>query len=138
MASDSLVLKIEEVFTREDNTEQIDNTVFIFFDRIENCYFLRGKRNNTSRVKFNTYNFKCDDIDEVVNFLSFIIDNYNLLNYTLYNIKELPCSSDEINFNFLVNNSRYKYEIVGYDSEVFSNEILRNRLKLVKTVYNEY
>ena len=136
MPSDCLVLKIEEV--DPSVTEVIDNAVFILYDQNEGQYILRGKRNDTPDIKFETYNFSCDSTIDIVDYLSFIIDNNNLLNYRLYNMTDLPLSSDNIYFDKLVEYATGSNELVAYNSERFSKRMLKTRIQILKNVYNTY
>ena len=136
MPSDCLVLKIEEV--DPSVTEVIDNAVFILYDQNEGQYILRGKRNDTPDIKFETYNFRCDSTIDIVDYLSFIIDNNNLLNYRLYNMTDLPLSSDNIYFDNLVEYATGCNELVAYNSERFSKRMLKTRIQILKNVYNTY
>jgi hypothetical protein len=131
MPADCLILKIEEVCDTEEKV--IDNEVFVLFDKNTERYIIRGKRNET-------YSFLSKTSDDVLNFLSFIIDNNNMLNYRLYNNKNLPWESDDITFDQLTEalNSVNSEELVSYDNDNFSKKTLHKRISILRYVYNYY
>ena len=119
MPADCLILKIEEVYDTQEKV--IDNEVFVLFDKNTESYVIRGKR-------IGTYSFLSKTSDDVIEFLSFIIDNNNLINYRLYNNKDLPWESDDITFEQLteVLESDDCEELVRYDHDAFSKKTLLN------------
>jgi len=138
MPSDCLVLKIEEVESVGSHEKVVDNQIFVIFDTREERYILRGKRNDTHKIKFETYSFNCDTSDDVVNFLLFVIDKNNLLNYILYNISDLPFKSEEISFESLVNSVYGECELVGYENNAFSKKVLKNNIQILRYMYNDF
>ena len=138
MPSDCLVLKIEEVESTGSNEKIVDNQIFVIFDTREGHYILRGKRNDTTKIDFDTYSFNCNTSDDVVNFLSFVIDKNNLLHYILYNINDLPLKSEEISFESLGDRVYGARELVGYENNVFSKKILKNNIQILRYMYNDY
>jgi len=135
MPSDCLVLQIEE-FNKETNVG--DHKIYIVFDKNENHYVLRGKRNNTSEIKFNPYSFESDSKSDIVDFLSFIMATDDLLNYRLYNKSDLPWVSNDITFEDLHCSLTESDELVGYDMDKFSKKRLTKRISFLRTIYNFY
>ena len=129
MPSDCLILKVEEV----DNENIVDNKIFIIFDKNTETYVIRGMRTNT-------YSFSSKTSDDVLDFLAFIIDNNNSLNYCLYNNKDLPWESDDITYEQIVYslNSSDSEELVSYNNDKFSKKTLQKRIKVLRYVYNYY
>jgi hypothetical protein len=138
MPSDCLVLKIEEVEPSNSVEKVVDNQIFVIFDTREKRYILRGKRNDTRKINFEPYSFNCDTSYDVVNFLSFIVDKNNLLNYILYNVSDLPLKSEEISFESLVNSVYGECELVGYENSAFSKKVLKNNIQILRYMYNDY
>ena len=131
--SDCLVLKIEEV---DSATDKIDTQIFVLFDKHTHKYVLRGKRNDSCNTIFETFSFICETSDDVTIFLSFIIDNNNLVMYALYNNADLPWLSDDIYFEDLNKNAIDKNELAAYTKERFSKKILKNRIRILRNVFN--
>ena len=134
--TDCLILKIEEVDIAHDN--DIESEIFIIYDKNNNNYIIRGKRVDIGDIHFNTFSFICESVNHLTSFLSFIIDNHNKVIYTLYNHDDLPILSNEIYFETLAKSLTDSHEVVEYEMEDFSNEILRNRVEILKHVYNYY
>jgi hypothetical protein len=135
MPSDCLVLQIEEV-NKETNVG--DHKIYIVFDKNENHYVLRGKRNDTSAIKFNPYSFESDSKSDIVDFLSFIMETDDLLNYRLYNNSDLPWESNDITFEDLDETLTESDELVGYDMDKFSKKRLTKRISFLRKIYNFY
>lgn len=128
MPSDCLILKVEEVDTESN---EIDNKIFILFDKNTETYLIRGMRTET-------YSFSSKTSDDVLDFLAFVIDNQNQLNYRLYNNTELPWESHDITFEQLTESLKNSKELVGYDNINFSKKTLQTRIKILRYVYNYY
>jgi len=136
MSSDTLVLKIEEV--EENNGEQVDTRMFVFYDHYDWCYHVRGERTCTRNVNYQAYSFRCDTLETLVDFIWFAISKENILNYTLYNYDELPANSDEISYEEMAWHQSIAKEIAGYDNRRFTRKGLKRVLKLLRNVYNPY
>jgi hypothetical protein len=134
-ASDCLVLKIEEISDGE-----IDTTLFILYDGIENQYAIFGKRNDIfGRQSRVPYSFKCKYAEDLSDFISFAICKKNKWSYTLYNYDNLPGDSDDITYEFLKElDDDQSYEISGYDNKNYSRNYLVKSLKMLKNVFNYY
>ena len=128
MPTDCLILKVEEV---NDDRRIVDNEIFILFDKNTETYVLRGRR-------VETYSFSSKTSDDVLNFLAFIIDNNNLLNYRLYNNKDLPLDSDDITYEQIVESLGSGDELVRYVEDRFSKKTLQKRIEVLRYVYNYY
>ena len=136
MPSDCLVLKVEEVYRDSD---VIDHCVYILFDRRTNKYIVRGKRNEANvDYAFESFSFDCDESIDVVSLLKFIIYNSNTLTYKLHNYKNLPWTSQKITFESLENDCELSGELVCYEKFNFSCKSLRNNIRLLKNVCNNY
>ena len=54
---DCLVLKFEEI---EDNSNNVDTTVYVLYDKNEHHYVVRGQRRWSEKVQSCTYSFNCE------------------------------------------------------------------------------
>ena len=126
MKSDCLVLQIEEI-VRETN--EGDHKIYILFDKNENHFVLRGKRRDVN---------ESDKKEDIVEFLSFIMDTSDCINYRLYNKFDLPWKSDDITYENLDETMDDCDELVGYDMVDFSRKTLRKRIAFLETIYNFY
>lgn len=132
---DCLVLQIQEI---EESTGSIDTNLFVIFDVNEKRYLIRGKRMDLTTRLFNTYSFTCVDYEAMYNFITFIICRDNNINYTLFNYNDLPWSSDDITYEYLMDNTCRSKEIAGYDNMAMNRKQLRNILFMLRGVFNYY
>ena len=132
---DCLVLKIEEYY--EDSLE-LDNSLFVFYDKKEHQYVVRGQRANSKRLKSCTYSFVCDDIYSLYDFITYVNCKENLWTYILYNYDNFPPDSNSIDYNFLRNYESLEYELTGYNKLKFKKRALLKVLNMLRSVYNEY
>ena len=132
---DCLVLKLEE---NEEDRNIIDTTVYLFYDKKEHNYVIRGQRRNTDKVNSCTYSFICEDISSVADFIQYIICPSNLVTEILYNFDNFPINSDEITFDFLKSYDAAAYEIAGYNNQELTRKNLLRKLKMLRNVFNYY
>lgn len=135
VVSDCLVLKFEEI---EDDTNNIDTTIFIFYDTNQKHYVVRGKRRDTKKYQSCTYSFNCQYASGLVEFLQYIICHSNSVNETLFNFDNLPMNSDDITYEYLYNYDHPKYELSGYNNAKILNKKLLKKLEMLKNIYNYY
>ena len=133
--SDCLVLKIEE---RDRTHEKLDMTVYIIYDKKEDNYVIRGKRNVINNIGACTYTIVCKDHIDLADFLSFVICKKNLWTYVLYNYDNLSYDSNDITYEFLKENDSNVYELTGYDCEDYSRKRLCATLRMLRNVFNYY
>ena len=135
--SDCLVLKITE-FISESN--KIDNSLFIIYDTLKKHYIIRGKRTNGKMHTSEPYSFtfKGKNAKNLIHFIQFIICSSSLVSYELYNYDNLPIDSNDITFEFLNRFEDPSYEIVAYDNQQINAKELKNIIKLLRTVYNNF
>ena len=128
---DTLVLKIEEHYSGS-----VDTSMYVVYDHILECYVVRGKRRDTSKIISETYSFECGTEHQLASFIQFVLDSYGTVSYILYNYKNLPSTSDDITFEFLAEESKLCREVTGYDNlSLKRKELLRN-LRILKNVFN--
>ena len=130
--TDCLVLKIQE---HDIETNELDTTLYILYDKKEHQFVVRGKR-FSKNIDSCTYSFNCEFAHELVDFISFIICMKNKWSYTLYNYDNLPYTSDEISYDFLLKNDSRVYELAGYDCEKYKRKKLLKKLRMLRNVFN--
>jgi hypothetical protein len=132
--TDCLVLKIEE---HDSETNELDTTLFIVYDKKEHYFIVRGKR-FSRKIVFHSYSFICEFAEELADFISFTIDKNNKLSYILYNYNNLPYTSNEITYEFMNKNVSIEYEIVGYENIKYERKELLKNLRMLRNVFNYY
>ena len=132
--TDCLVLKIEE---RDSDTNVLDTTLFIVYDKKEHNFIVRGKR-FSKKIDSCSYSFNCESAEELADFISFTIDRNNKWSYILYNYDNLPYTSDEISYEFMDKNQAREYEIAGYDNQIYKRSVLLKNLRMLRNVFNYY
>jgi len=132
---DTLVLKLEEV---EKNTNKIDTTIYIFYDKRTHHFFVRGQRRWSPSHQSCTYSFQCEFAKDLVDFLQYIICKKNRVNEILYNYDNLPVESNDVTFEFLHDYDHSDYEIAGYDNVRFNRKKFANTLRILRNVFNYY
>jgi hypothetical protein len=132
---DCLVLKIEEV---ERDTQNIDTTLYVLYDKKYHHYVLRGRRRFTAEHSSCSYAFSAEKMCDIVYFITFVINKNNLWTYSLYNYDNLPIESDEITFEFLYDYDHSDFELAAYDNETYCRKRLTNNLKMLRNVFNFY
>jgi hypothetical protein len=134
-APDCLVFKIEEI---EIKTDVLDTSVFVFYDQRERKYVVRGRRRWTPAIQSSTYSYDCESIDDMVDFLSYIISKNNRINEILYNYDNLSDDSNDVTFEFLSEQENTDYEISGYNNNRPSRSRFYRLLRMLKKVGNKY
>jgi len=132
--TDCLVFKIEEF---DIDTKQLDTTLYILYDKKEHKYVIRGQR-FSKKIDSCTYSFSCEFAHELIDFISFVICKKNQLSYTLYNYDNLPYTSEEITYDFLLKNDSKVYELAGYDFQKYKKSQFMQKLRMLRNVFNYY
>ena len=133
--TDCLVLKIEE---RDADSGELDTTVYVIYDKKEHNYVIRGQRCPLKYSESCTYSFVCKDHRDLADFLSFIIYKENLWTYVLYNYDNLPYDSNDLTYDFLIENDSSVYELTGYNNLDYSRKGLCSILRMLRNVFNYY
>jgi hypothetical protein len=136
---DCLVLKLEENEVSEvnnKNTGRVDTTIYIFYDKKEKNYVLRGQRRWSVGCQSCAYSFVCKSEVDLADFLQYIFCKKNTVNEILYNYDNLPKISNEITFDFLNKYDHGDYEISGYNNTVLIKNRLIKILKMLRNVFN--
>lgn len=133
--TDCLVFKFEEF---DVDKKEIDNTLYILYDKRNNRYLVRGQRRWTPRIHSCSYSFECEFANDLADFVKYVICPYNRVNEVLYNYDNLPENSDDITYEFLHDYDHIDYEISGYnDRKLSRNRLLRN-LRMLRNLFNYY
>jgi hypothetical protein len=132
--TDCLVLKIEEHYI---DTKNLDTTLYILYDKKEHQYVVRGQR-YSYKIDSCTFSFTCEFAHELVDFISFVVCTKNEWSYVLYNYDNLPATSDEITYDFLMKNESKVYELAGYEEQTYDEEVLLKHLRMLRNVFNHY
>lgn len=135
LISDCIVLKIVET---EYQSGETDNTIYLLFDTLKREFVIRGIRTPSSKTEFEPYSFRCVSMKAVCDFISVVIDNSNIVSYSLYNLNDLPCYSDDITCELLDESCYKATEIVGYDNLEFNMKTLRKYVGIVYELFNPY
>ena len=109
--SDCLVLKIEEY---DYISNEIDTTLYIFYDKEKHQFYV------------------------LADFISFVICKKNKWTYVLYNYNDLSFESDDISYEYLLENQSNENEIAGYDKLKYSRKYLTKHLRMLRNVFNYY
>ena len=132
---DCLVFKFEEYDTYK---KELDTTVYVFYDKREHHYVIRGQRKWTPNHQSCTYSFNCDYAKDVADFLQYLVCEDNTVNEILYNYDNLPSESANITFEFMNEYDHRDYEISGYNGQKFGRKRLLRNLRMLRNVYNDY
>lgn len=133
--TDCLVFKFEEF---DVDKKEIDNTLYILYDKRNHRYLVRGQRRWTPRNQSCSYSFECEFANDLADFVKYVICPYNRVNEVLYNYDNLPENSDDITYEFLHAYDHSDYEISGYNGKKLSrNRLLRN-LRMLRNLFNYY
>jgi hypothetical protein len=133
-ATDTLVLKIVE-----QDDKGVDNNMFIFYDVNRRKFYIRGARTQTRHVHYEPYSFGCPNrLNDLYEFISFMICKKNIRHYTMYNHADMPVDSDDITYEALVENEDKSNELFGYDDCEHSNKNLKALLNMLRSVTNPY
>ena len=133
--TDCLVLKLEEV---ERNTNKIDTTAYIIYDKKNHRYLIRGRRRWTPVWQSCTYSFECEFAKDLADFIQYLICPDNRVNEVLYNYNNLPEDPNEITFEFLNEYDHADYEISGYNKKKLRRPRLLSNLRMLRNVFNYY
>jgi hypothetical protein len=132
---DCLVFKLEEV---EYNTNKIDTTLYILYDKVRHVYIVRGRRRWTPMSQSCSYSFECEFAKDLADFIEYVICKRNKVNETLYNYDNLPDDSNEITYEFLHDYDHSDFELSGYDNRKLRRGRLLKNLRMLRNIYNYY
>jgi len=133
-ATDCLVLKIEE---HTFDTNELDTTLYVLYDKKKHYFVVRGQR-SSNKMDSCLFSFNCKYVNDLTDFISFIICTKNKWTYVLYNYDNLPYTSANITYDFLKENDSQIYELSAYEKQLYNKCVLLKNLKMLKNVFNYY
>ena len=138
-----LVICIDEY----DDDGTIDTRVFVSYNEAEEMYIINGKRldiakndknnKNVKTVFFQPFMFCAESSNDVLDFLSLILDIKRTFSYTLFNYNNLSYDKNDITYSFMEDNIDRRYEIAAYDHVTYSRKIFRQLVRVTKLMYNK-
>jgi len=132
--TDCLVLKLEE---NDNYNNRLDNTIYIFYDKLEQTYNIRGQRECEGRCGC-TYSYTCANEYHLADYLQYVICSKNTVNEILYNYDNFPINSVNISFEFLQEYDHSDYELSGYNDIRLKRKRLVKILRMLRNVFNNY
>jgi len=129
---DCLVLRIQETNARNHK----DTDVYVLYDSYAQTYLIRGKRQETKKVKYTPYSLESPYASSVRKLLTTLIPPYYLCTVELYNYTNLPGDKDYITYQSLSDGRNVFNELVAYEN--YSSSKARNFLTILRDVGNEY
>jgi hypothetical protein len=133
-----LILCIEE-YDSVKNPTSIDTRLFIGCSNgtSDEEYFIRGKRQDIHSMEFVPYAFHCDSLNELCNFIEFVIGKRKTSSVTLYNYNNVYGMEDhDLTYEFFEENMDRNYEIAAYDNVTLKRSELKKQLRILKSTYN--
>ena len=137
-----LILCIEEHDNNKNPQKSIDTRLFIGWSIRDNDYFVRGKRQDIGSTDFVPYAFRCESVDELYNFIEFVVGLGRNTSMTLYNFNNLDgfpyneVNDDELNYEFFEDHMDKNYEIAAYDGVKIKRSKIKKSLRMLKNMYN--
>ena len=131
------ILCIEECDSANTNS-QVDTRLFIGWNIKDKDYFVRGKRDDTTRTNYVPYAFHCESAQDLYDFIKITMGD-SQVNYILYNFNNIDLIPiDEITYEFLEENMDKNYEVTGYDDSGMTRSKTLRYLRVLKNTYNWY
>jgi hypothetical protein len=132
-----LVICIDEY----DDDGTIDTRVFVSYNEADKMYIINGKRidiaKNIKTDFFQPFMFCAESSNDVLDFLSLILDIKRTFSYTLFNYNNLSYDKNDITYSFMEENIDRRYEIAAYDHVTYSRKIFRQLVRVTKLMYNK-
>ncbi len=131
-----LILCIEEYDSVKTPTS-IDTRLFIGWSNDHKDFFVRGKRQDIHSMEFVPYAFHCESLNELCNFIEFVIGHRKTSSVTLYNYNNVYGMEDlDLTYEFFEENMDRNYEIAAYDNVTLQRSELKKQLRMLKSTYN--
>jgi hypothetical protein len=132
---DCLVYKLEEY---DELTDELDNTIYILYDKKEHNYIIRGKRKCANNCHPPSYSFVSKYENSVVDFLQYVICKSSYVDETLYNYDNLTNFSNDITYEYLNELNNDNNEISGYNEQKLGKKRLLKNIRMLRNVFNYY
>ena len=130
-----LILCIEEC-EPEGYPTSVDTRLFIGWDPKYKDYFVRGRRDDTTRSNCVPYAFHCETAKKLYDFIKITMGD-SRVNYILYNFNNKTLMSlTDITYEFLEENMDKNYEVAGYDDSGMTRSKILRYLRVLKNTYN--
>ncbi len=133
----TMILCIEEFdFITENNP--IDNRMFIGYDETGGFYYVRGKRQDTSKTDYPPYAFRFYSVHKLEAFIKFSVNNIcSIILYNYNNIDHLEDSySNDLTYEFFEEMIDSDYIISAYDN-LDINDDANNLRTIIKMIGHE-
>jgi hypothetical protein len=130
-----MVWCIEEIDYRYEENNNIYTRLFIYYDQIDDYFYIVGKRPNTTKQEYAPFHFKTQSVKGVVSFLKFTVGS-EMCNITLYNYNNIYNSETDmalLPYEFFESNMDINYEISGYDNIFIDGSKVKKMVKLLKS-----
>lgn len=129
-----LILCIEEQI--DGSSVDIDNRLFIGWDRDRQLYFIKGKRVDSPRTNYVPYSFTSENKYDIYDFIKFLVSD-NPVNIILYNYNNLYDKDlSNVIYEFFENLMDRRYELSGYDDDRLNKRSFFKYLRFIKYIYN--
>jgi hypothetical protein len=113
----------------------------VSYNEAEEMYIINGKRldiaKNVKTDFFQPFMFCAESSNDVLDFLSLILDIKRTFSYTLFNYNNLSYDKNDITYSFMEDNIDRRYEIAAYDHVTYSRKIFRQLVRVTKLMYNK-
>ena len=137
--SDSeLQMDSQMILCIEENDEtSIDTRLFIGWNESENNFFVRGRRQDTSRSSFVPYAFHCDYSRDLYDFIEFTVGKLGRKSIVLYNFNNIQSLDlSDLSYEFFEENLDKNYEIAAYDHVKIKRSKFVKYLRMIRNMYN--
>ena len=131
--TDCLVLRIMDIESMKNGRTA---ELFILFDSNMGEYIIRGSNDHVK--EFVPFSFSCRYRSKLIEFINFFLCVKNIWNYELYNYNNLPVTSNDITYEFLSENIDNRFNLVSYDKVKYNKKVLKEWLRVLEYVRNEY
>ena len=129
-----LVLRIVE---KDDEYQTEYKNIFIIYEPKYNSFFVTGKRNTLEDRTFKPFTFYMHKPSQVMRFIETIfsaVNEFNDVEYSLYNYYDLPKTCDSITYTMLRMHVSKTKEILSSDNicEEDKRQCIKNLLNMLK------
>jgi hypothetical protein len=129
------ILCIEEI-DADNKKYPIDTRIFVYWQEVDECYLVVGKRQDTQHTKYTPFAFNCDTTRALFEIIQFIVGE-NKINVILYSFNNLyDKESSELTYAFYESQMDKKYEISGYNNMCCERERLVKYLRMLRNSYS--
>jgi len=124
-----LILCIEELSLFDPSI--IERRIFIGWNKDTSKFFVRGKVEDSSKVKYVPFAFSNEYSDEIYGFIKFVIGD-NKINTILYNYNNLYDKDvDTLPYEFFENLLDSSHELSGYNEDKMNRSKFINLLSML-------